>query len=139
MNIETSFIKDYNKDRIEIKAFVYSIVVGSLLVCLIVSMNLLKKDLYYKNNIVIESDQYAVINVLYSDLNIIKNNNYVIINNKKYHYSIKEIELIKDINLYYRIYLNLNNDLLINSINPYKILVRKESIFSYIVRIIEGG
>jgi len=134
-------IKDYYKNEVclETKVFVYSLVIGFLLVLLIVIMNLLKKDLYYENNLIIESNQYATINVLLKDLNIVKNNNYIIIDNKKYYYNISEIEIINDINLYYQVKLKLDNNLLVNSINSCKILVRKENIFNYIVREIKGG
>jgi len=141
MNIEKFKIKDYymNEVCLETKVFVYSLVIGFLLVLLIVIMNLLKKDLYYENNLIIESNQYATINVLLKDLNIVKNNNYIIIDNKKYYYNISEIEIINDINLYYQVKLKLDNNLLVNSINSCKILVRKENIFNYIVREIKGG
>ena len=141
MNIETLEIKGYckNENNIEIRIFLYSLVVGSLLVCLIVLMSFLNKDLYYQNTLIINSNQTAMINVLINDLNIIKNNNYLIIDNKKYYYNILDIELVNDINLYYQVNIKLNSDLLVNSINSCKILVNKESIFNYIVRIIKGG
>lgn len=141
MNIETLEIKGYckNENNIEIRIFLYSLVVGSLLVCLIVLMSFLNKDLYYQNTLIINSHQTAMINVLINDLNIIKNNNYLIIDNKKYYYNILDIELVNDINLYYQVNIKLNSDLLVNSINSCKILVNKESIFNYIVRIIKGG
>lgn len=141
MNIDTVEVKNYYKNEIniEIKIFIYSLVVGFLLVCLIVLMNLLKKDMYYQNSLIINTNQSAIINVLLDDLNIIKNNNYLIIDNKKYYYNILDIELINDLNLYYQVNLNLNSDLLVNSINSCKILVRKESLFNYIIRIVKGG
>jgi len=134
-------IKDYYKNEVclETKVFIYSLVIGFLLVLLIVIMNFLKKDLYYENNLIIESNQHAMINVLLGDLKIVENNSYLIIDNRKYYYKIKEIEIINDINLYYRIKLQLDNNLLVNSINSCKILVRKENIFNYIVRVIKGG
>jgi len=134
-------IKDYYKNEVclETKVFIYSLVIGFLLVLLIVIMNFLKKDLYYENNLIIESNQHAMINVLLGDLKIVENNSYLIIDNRKYYYKIKEIEIINDINLYYRIKLQLDNNLLVNSINSCKILVRKENIFNYIVREIKGG
>lgn len=141
MNIDKVEIKEYyrNEVSLEIKAFMYSLVIGFLLVLLIVIMNLLKKDLYYVNNLIIEGNQYATINVLLEDLKFIENNNYLIIDNKKYYYKVVEIEIINDINLYYQVRLKLDNNLLINSINSYKILIRKENIFNYIVRVIKGG
>lgn len=141
MNKDKIEIKDYYKNEVclETKVFIYSLVIGFLLVLLIVIMNLLKKDLYYENNLIIESNQYAIINVLLEDLKLIESNNYLIIDNKKYYYKIMEIEIINDINLYYQVKLRLDNNLLVNSINSCKILVRKENIFNYIVRVIKGG
>ena len=141
MNIETILVRDCYKNKfdLETKVFIYSLVIGSLLVCLIVLTNLLQKDLYYENSLVIKSNQQIITNVLINDLKIIENNNYLIINNKKYYYSVSDIELINDINLYYQVKLKLDNDLLVNSINSYKILVKKENIFNYIVRVIKGG
>ena len=141
MNIETIKVKDYykNESNIEIKVFMYSLVVGSLLVWLMILMIFLKKDLYYQNSLIINSNQNAMINVLLDDLSIIKNNNYLIIDNKKYYYDVLDIKLVDNLNLYYRVNLNLNSDLLVNSINSCKILVRKESLFNYIVRIVKGG
>ena len=49
------------------------------------------------------------------------------------------LELVNDLNLYYQVNLKLNSDLLVNSINSCKILVRKESLFHYIVRVVKGG
>ena len=128
-----------NKISLEIKVFLYSLVVGFFIVCLLVLMIILKKDLYYQNDLIITSNHSAVINVLKDDLNIIKNNKYLRIDNKNYYYEISSLELVNDIIVYYRVNLELESDLLVNSINRCLLLIRKESVFNYFIRIIKGG
>lgn len=142
MNVDNIEIVSYDKNSkvsLELKVFLCSLVVGFLLVCLVVVMNLLKKDLYYQNNLIIISNHNVMFNVLKDDLDIIKDNSYLIIDNKKYYYHISSIELVNDINVYYRVNLDLDNNLLVNSINSFRILIREESLFNYIVRIVRGG
>lgn len=141
MNIESLDIKLFNKNikSIENKLFVYCSVVGFLLVLLIVIMCLLEKDLYYQNEIYIVNQKEAILYILPNDLEIIKDNKFLIVNNKKYYYNIGDIKLISDKALYYQISLYIDNDLLVDSFNSCKILLRNESLFRYIVRIIKGG
>ena len=63
MNKDKIEIKDYYKNEVclETKVFIYSLVIGFLLVLLIVIMNLLKKDLYYENNLIIESKYNGIL------------------------------------------------------------------------------
>jgi len=128
-----------NKNSVEIKIFMYSAVVGFLLIILIVVMSIVEKNLYYQNSLIIINEKRALLNVLPMDLSILEKNKYMLIDNKKYYYKIEEIELINENNIYYQIILDMNNDLLINSINSCKILIRKEKMFNYITRIIRGG
>ena len=141
MNVET-FEKDSLKVRtgnIDTRIFVYSSVVGFLLVFLIVIICLLKKDLYYQNELVIINHEKALLNILPMDLNIIEKNKYLELNNHKYYYNIEKIELINTNPIYYQVTLSIKNELLVNSINSCKILLRKENMLNYIVRIIKGG
>ena len=141
MNIESLDIKLFNKNNkyIENKLFIYCSVVGFLLVLLVVIMCLLEKDLYYQNEIYIINKNEAILYILPNDLEIIKDNKFLIVNSKKYYYNISDIKLISDKALYYQIDLYMDNDLLVDSFNSCKILLRKESLFSYIVRIVKGG
>lgn len=141
MNIETldiNLMKKNNKS-IENKLFIYCSVVGFLLIFLAVIMCLSNKDLYYQNNVFIVNQKQAILYVMPNDLNIIKDNKFLVINNNKYYYEINKIDLISDKSLYYQINLYMKNDLLINSFSSYKILLRKESLLSYMLRIIKGG
>lgn len=128
-----------NKNDIEVKIFMYSAVVGFLLIILLIVMNKLDKDLYYQNNLIIINNKSTLLNVLPMDLRIIENNNYLMIDNKKYYYNIEKIELINENSVYYQIILDMQNDLLVNSLKSCKILIRKEKMFNYIIRIIKGG
>lgn len=141
MNIESLDIKLFNKNNknIENKLFIYCSVVGFLLVLLIVIMCLLEKDLYYRNELYVINQKEAILYILPNDLEIIKDNKFLIVNDKKYYYNINNIKSISDTALYYQINLYIDNDLLVDSFNSCKILLRKESIFSYIVRIVKGG
>lgn len=141
MNIETldiNLMKKNNKS-IENKLFIYCSVVGFLLIFLAVIMCLSNKDLYYQNNVFIVNQKQAILYVMPNDLNIIKDNKFLVIDNNKYYYEINKIDLISDKSLYYQINLYMKNDLLINSFSSYKILLRKESLLSYMLRIIKGG
>lgn len=128
-----------NKNDIEVKIFMYSAVVGFLLIILLIVMNKLDKDLYYQNNLIIINNKSTLLNVLPMDLRIIEKNNYLMIDNKKYYYNIEKIELINENSVYYQIILDMQNDLLVNSLKSCKILIRKEKMFNYIIRIIKGG
>ena len=128
-----------NKNDIEVKIFMYSTVVGFLLIILLIVMNKLDKDLYYQNNLIIINNKSTLLNVLPMDLSIIENNNYLMIDNKKYYYNIEKIELINENSVYYQIILDMQNDLLVNSLKSCKILIRKEKMFNNIIRIIKGG
>ena len=141
MNIETIEIKKYSnkvKFNIKNKIVIYISVVGSLLILLMIVIILIKKNVYYQNNLIITSNQEARLNILLKDLTILDKNKFLLINDDKYYYEIKKIKLINDKDMYYQVWLNLNNDLLINSINTYKIVLYEENIFNYIIRIIKG-
>lgn len=131
-------IKDYQEENINLKIFLYSTVVGLFIVIILVFLNIMNKNLYYEGELQVIDHKIVLINVLKEDLNTFINNNKIIINNQEYYYSINNLELYNNYFWYYELKLNINKELLINSFHDYKILIKKETFFNYIIRIIKG-
>lgn len=142
MNINFLNIKSYlenKEENIFIKAFYYSVFIGVLLILVVVFSSYKKKDLYYENVLYVENND-IILTIPINELELIINNNKIIIYEKQYLYKIDDIVIVNDNSLYYKIKIKLNYDSFnySNVILDYKILLRKESILSYIVRIIKG-
>lgn len=142
MNIDFVDIRSYleNKDeKIYIKVFLYSVIISVLLILVIVYSSCKKKDLFYENVLYVKNDE-IILMINYEELEHITKNNQIIINDIKYNYLIKEIELSNSNNLYYEIKIFLNgSDFRYNNIYlKYKILLKEESILKYIVRVLKG-
>ena len=144
MNVDFVDIKSYieNKEQnIFIKAFIYSLIIGVLLIFVVVFSSYKKKNLYYKNVLYIENEQITL-TIPMNELELIMNNNKMIIYNKIYLYKIEDIVLVNDESCYYKVKIsfnsNSNNFLYSNAVFEYKILLKEESILRYIVRVIKG-
>ncbi len=137
MNI--SEYEEFDDNKLYLKTFIYSFVVGFLLVLCIIGLIYLKKNTYYENKLIVDSNE-TMTYVLKEDVNKIVNNHELMINQKKYYYKINELELINDVNPGYLVRLKIYNfDNYVKDSNlEYKVLVKKESIFNYLLRIIGG-
>lgn len=134
---ELSELNLYNDNDIKNKSSIYTLIFILILISMTILLLLMKKNLYYENDLYI-SDINKTTYILKQDYDYIKNNNYITINNRNYFYKIKEIELINDTTIYYKVYLDIDLDIPKGSIQNYKILVKKESILNYIIRIMKG-
>ena len=93
----------------------------------------IKKDYYYSNVFKINGEDIVLL--LDKDyVNKIKENKEILIDDIKYDYSIKKLEQLEGS---YMISISINTK--IENINQgiYKIMIGKESIFDYIIRIIK--
>ena len=134
---ELSELNLYNDNDIKNKSSIYTLIFILILISMTILLLLMKKNLYYENDLYI-SDINKTTYILKQDYDYIKNNNYITINNRNYFYKIKEIELINDTTIYYKVYLDIDLDIPKGSIQNYKILVKKENILNYIIRIMKG-
>lgn len=139
MNVELMKLNDYQKqDRnLENKIFVYCFIVGMFIVLLLLALNLVQKDLYYQNDLLVLDDNRVVTRILVRDLVILQGSDNLWINGKKYYYSIIGGDILED-PMYSKVILSIHNDLLVNSFNHYKILLKKESLLDYFIRVIKG-
>lgn len=142
MNVDYVEIKEYLKNKEEniyLRTFVYSVIISVLLILVIVFSSYKKKDLYYEDVLYLK-DGMIVLMINYENLEYITSNKQLIINNKKYNYLIKEIDISESNNLYYEVkmVINMNDFKYQNVYYQYKILLKEESILKYIVRVLKG-
>ncbi len=130
---------DLKEKKLYWKTFIYSLISGILLIIIILLLNYLKKDIYYQNDLVFDNN-VAITYVLKEDLKHLVNNHKMIMNNKEYLYKIDEVELINDINSGYLAKIKIYDaNCFEDDINfKYKVLVKKETLFNYLFRIIGG-
>ena len=112
------------------------IIISLMIVFLYLVFN--KKNIYYENELMVLDHNYVVTYILKSDLSYLNNHNKLLIDNKEYSYKIKDLELISGIETYYKVQMELKNDFLKNSFNNYKVIVRKENLLKYIIRLMKG-
>ena len=124
----------FNVDDNEINKFnIKYIKVLIITILLIVTLFIIKKDYYYGNDIIISENMMAIV-VDKSVLNKVKNKNTILVNEIENKYSINKI--IDEGNICY-IDITLNTDIENISNSKYKILLGKETIFEYIIRVIK--
>lgn len=121
----------YNLDNIEISNVnrKYIALITVFMAVITISL-LLTKNIYLENSFTVMEDKLLLVT---NNVNIIKDNNKIIINDIKYDYSIDKIEQYDN---NYLVTVIINN--MINNINQgnYKIYLGKERIIDYIIRII---
>ena len=124
----------FNRDDYEInKRNHFSIILVSIMIVIIVIILVMSKECYYSN--VFNKVQEDIVLLVDKDyVNKIKDEKEILIDDIKYEYSIKKLEQLND---NYMISININTKL--ENINQgiYKIIIGKESIFDYIIRIIK--
>jgi len=134
-------IKTYLQNKSEnifLKGFWYSIIVSVLLIIIIFISSIMKKDLYYKDVLIIDDySVYLIVN--YTELDLINNNNKIIINEKTYSYYVDNVNLISD-NLHYQIKILINEPFYKFRYGSYeyKIFLQEESLLSSFVRVMKG-
>lgn len=125
----------FNIDDLEInKRNRFSIIILLIMLFIMVIILFIKKDYYYSNVFKINGEDIVLL--LDKDyVNKIKENKEILIDDIKYDYSIKKLEQLEDS---YMISISINTK--IENINQgiYKIMIGKESIFDYIIRIIKN-
>jgi len=90
----------------------------------------MKKDNYYDNTFTIIDGKIVLISND-KEINKIKDNKELFINDIKYDYSIEGLEVLDD-----NVLVSINLDTVINNINhgTYRIYLGKESMFNYIIK-----
>lgn len=136
---ELDELTKYDDDKMFKKSNIYTSLFVIIIISTIILLIILKKNLYYENDIYVDHNN-KISYVLKQDYDYLQNNNFITINNKKYFYRINLIELINDTTIYYKVYLEIEGlDIPPGSIQKYRVLVKKESILNYIVRIMKGA
>ncbi len=108
------------------------LIVFLIMMMLLVVVLFLKKDYYYENDLVFNEDSIILL-VDKNDINKIKDKQSILINKIKSDYSINKI--IDQGNICY-VDINLKTSITNIFQGKYKILLGKETIFEYIIRII---
>ena len=93
---------------------------------------IIKKDYYYENIFLKEDDNYILL-VEKNMVNLIKNRNKILVNKIESDYSINNI-IDKNDTCY--VYIKLSTTISNIQDNKYQVLIGKETIFEYIVRVI---
>lgn len=141
MNIDFENIKSYlenKEENIYLKMFYYSIIIGVLLILVVIYSSYKKKDVYYENVLYLKNNEVYLL-VGYNELEHLTNSKSIIVNDKLYNYSIKDIDLNEN-SLSYEVkiisgFLDIKYE---NVFYKYKVLLREESILKYIARIVKG-
>ena len=122
--------------RINDVSWRYGLILIIALILLIVILNVLKKDYYYQNIISFIESKKAILIVNKENINKLKEQHEVILNNVCLNYNIEKIEEIDD-----TYYVNVIFDYEVEKIGAitYKILLKKEKYIDYFIRIIKGG
>ena len=137
--MKTVNIFDYNElneNSFYNRVAIYIIIVLIIIFISIIVLLKIKKNVFYSNRLFILNDT-IVTNVGIDDLSKITEHQYMFINNDLTKYNIKNIELINDVIMYYRITLELDTDNK-QSIMEYKIQLQKENMLSYLISFIGG-
>lgn len=132
MNNNPIFDDSYN----EIKKFSYKylIIVLLVIVLIIVLLLVVKKQRYYVNQIEFIDNKNAYLIIDNDNLEIIKNNKKLYIDDISYDFDIDKIE---EKNMIYFVNIHFPIDLLVST-NKYKVYLGNESFMNYIIRIIKG-
>lgn len=122
----------YNVNKILIKYCLYLML--SLIIIIAILILVVKKR-YYQNLIYYVNDKKISIIVDTNNLNKVKNNKYITIDGVDYKYNIDKIEKKDN---FYIVTIDMSLNLKSNS-ETYKILLEKENLLQYLIRIIRGG
>ena len=120
------------------RSIMYLVIIIISMVIVILYLFFSKKNIYYENELMVLDHNYAVTYILKSDLSYLNSHSRLIVDNKEYDYKIKDLELISGIETYYKVQIELKNDFLKNSFNNYKVIIRKENLLKYIIRLMKG-
>ena len=132
MNIMNS-IFNYEKKSIKRLNKFYLIVLIVITIIIILTLLTAERDYYYEN-IISLIDNKIVLIVEKKHINDIKNSKKILVNGIESSYSINKITPEKEVCL---IDISLKPNIAIDKNYKYKILIRKEKIIEYIIRIIE--
>ena len=115
-------------------AFKYNIIFLIVLLIVVFTLVLWKKDYYYENIINFIDNKSALIVVNKKNINMVNNNKTLLLNNMEIKYYIDKIEEREND---YILTIHFDNDI-VTKTPIYKILLKKESLLEYVIRIIIG-
>ena len=116
-------------------SFKYNVIFLLILLILVFTLILWKKDYYYQNSITFKDNKNAMIVVDKDKYNNVSKNSILMLDTGEFKYNIDKIDE-KDYG--YILYIHFDKELNIKT-SIYKILLKKESLFEYIIRIIGGN
>ena len=114
------------------KIFTYTSIVVLIIILNIIILFGIRKKIYYQNNLYIVNKK-IVTNISVNDLGTITSNKIIYLNKKPYNYKVSEIELVNDVMPFYKVYLSIDGDYEKNNIMNYKIFLRDDNLFNYLI------
>ena len=114
--------------------FKYNVIFLSILLIVIFTLILWKKDYYIKNIINFIDSKSALIIVDKDNFNIVNKSNKLWLNNGEFTYYIDKVDEKEND---YILNIHFDNEIVVRT-PIYKILLKKESLLEYIIRIIKG-
>ena len=137
MTIDIFEHNELNEGKLYQKIFTYTSIVVLIIILNIIILFGIRKKIYYQNNLYIVNKK-IVTNILVNDLETITSNKIIYLNKKPYNYKVSEIELVNDVMPFYKVYLSIDGDYEKNNIMNYKIFLRDDNLFNYLIYLIGG-
>ena len=137
MTIDILEHNELNEDKLYTKVFVYTVIVGIIIILSIIILFSIRKKIYYQNTLYMIGDK-IVTNIPISNLEILTSNNKIFINREELEYKVLEIELVNDVVPFYKVYLNIIGNYEKNNIMNYKVFLRDDNLFNYLIYLIGG-
>ncbi len=137
MTIDIFEHNELNEGKLYQKIFTYTSIVVLIIILNIIILFGIRKKIYYQNNLYIVNKK-IVTNISVNDLETITSNKIIYLNKKPYNYKVSEIELVNDVMPFYKVYLSIDGDYEKNNIMNYKIFLRDDNLFNYLIYLIGG-
>ena len=137
MTIDIFEHNELNEGKLYQKIFTYTSIVVLIIILNIIILFGIRKKIYYQNNLYIVNKK-IVTNISVNDLETITSNRIIYLNKKPYNYKVSEIELVNDVMPFYKVYLSIDGDYEKNNIMNYKIFLRDDNLFNYLIYLIGG-
>ena len=137
MTIDIFEHNELNEGKLYQKIFTYTSIVVLIIILNIIILFGIRKKIYYQNNLYIVNKK-IVTNISVNDLETITSNKIIYLNKKPYNYKVSEIELVNDVMPFYKVYLSIDGDYEKNNIMNYKIFLRDDNLFNYLIYMIGG-
>ena len=137
MTIDIFEHNELSEGKLYHKIFVYTTIVVLLIILNIIILFGIRKKIYYQNNLYIIGDK-IVTNIPINNLETLTSNNLIYINKKELNYKVLEIELVNDTIPFYKVYINIEGEYEKKNIMNYKIFLRDDNLFNYLIYLIGG-